>query len=227
MLLCAWTGPARAQQGFLPPSSGQSQVKKGPKVLGHESRWEHDHDKGNAFMLPAARTLDKGEVSLGIFRPVGLGVYFGLTNCLTLGIGFSPTLSAQVELKWSFIKLQRHSLSVWGFFHYPFTTLVYQSDDGEEFEDGGLMYAGGLLYSYDGDCLHVRLGLIYWDFLMYDKYEYCRGGSCNDETNWYHRWLMISPYVQIGWRAHKNLKIFLLVSSFQIRSESVSVFSST
>ena len=217
----AWAGHASAQEGFLPPSSGQAAGKTEYRTLGYEETWPQDHDRGNVFFLPAARTLNKGEVSLGILRPVGLGIYYGITNCVTMGVGISPTLSAQLELKWSFIKLRRHTLSVWGFFHYPFSTLVYKSDEGEDFEDGGLMYAGGLLYSYDGDCVHVKLGLIYYDFLMYDEYESCRGGSCTDDTNWYHRWILISPYLQVGWRPHKNIKVFLLVSSFQIRTTSI------
>jgi len=177
-----------------------------------------DPDPGNIFFLPAARTLPKGKFNIAVGRPIVAGVYYGVNNCFTIGIGGSPTASVQLEVKWSLIKLLRHTVSLWGFFHYPFAMVVYQTEESEDFEDGGLMYAGGFLYAFESAKVDLKLGLIYYGFPMYDKYKRCRGLECEKETNWYHRWIITSPYVEAAYRVAKRVKIFGLLTSFQIRS---------
>ena len=214
--------PSAAQETFMAPS-GQS-VKAPASYAGEPYVVEapvQDPDPGTVFFLPAAGTLSKGQVGVGLLRSIGFGVYVGATDCLTIGVGMLPTLSVQLEVKWSIIKTPRHMLSLWGFFHYPFLITIYKAGDGGDYMDGGFMYSGGILYAFQGERFETKIGLLYHDFVMYDKYRTCRGTDCVDDTNFYHKWIMFSPYIEVGYRVAKQVKLMALLTSFDISTTTV------
>jgi hypothetical protein len=208
-----------AQEALMSPSGATARLPAapaGPPLV--ENAPLVDPDPGTIFFLPAARTLPKGKVGVGLLRSFGFGVSVGITDCLTVGVGASPTVSLQLDVKWSIIKGLRHTLSLWGFFHYPFLLMIYRGGERDDSEDSGFMVSGGLLYAFQGEKFETKLGLLYHDFVMVDRFDICRGEDCVGNTNFYHKWIMVSPYIEVGYRVARHVNLMGLVTSFEISS---------
>jgi len=209
---------AISQEGFMSPSgvivtkspsthTGYPQVTASPLI---------DPDQGSVLLFPAARTLPRGKVAFGIVRSIGIGLDVGITDCFTLGAGFSPSASFQIEAKWAILKGLNHTLSFWGLAHLPFTMHVYRDDYQSTTEDWGFMISGGILYAFQGERFDLKMGLLYHDFVMLDKFKKCRGSDCKENYNLWHKWIIFSPYLETGYRVSLHFKIFALLSTFDI-----------
>ena len=219
LMLALSAGPPAAAQDFMTPSGGtiNNAAPATPRIV---SAPLVDPDRGSIFFLPAARTLPRGKIALALARPVGVGIYYGATPCLTLGVGVAP-VAVELEIKWSVIKLLRNTISLWGFFHVPLIIKMYAGEMDEAFADAGFMYGGGILYAYEGFHFEFRAGILAFGFPMVDKFKRCSGDDCSSNSNWYHRYVMTLPYVEAGARVAARLKVFFLATGAQVRSVTI------